>query len=152
MAGGMTAEEIADALGRTPQAVVAMAHRSGVSLRLDARTETCARCGRRSVTVDAAGLCEPCRERALLDAVEERMRDELAAAPHDVRERYARFTRFGSAPVQPPPKPQGATRAETERWMAECEHAEAMTLRRRRKASQKRLERIRRWRFHGDGE
>ncbi len=145
----MSAEEIADALGRTPAAVAAMASRAHVSLRLDARTETCAGCGRRSVTVDGTGMCEPCRQRRLLEAVEERMRDALASAPPEVRARYARFTRFGSAPVPTPPKPVGASRAETERWMAACEHAEADALRRRRKASQKRLERIRR--NHGDG-
>ena len=111
--------------------------------------EQCPSCGRMSATLGRHGICEPCRRRRQLAAIEARTAALLEQLPPDQRAVYeATEAETGSRPDPMPRSPRTEGMDAYERARAEEEHDEAMEqwaaryLMRQVKAAQKRKERI----------
>lgn len=150
-AGIQPIEEIATALGRTVWATREQWRRYkalGSTTRTD-RRPVCSSCFQRHSYMKD-GVCCICLMKNQLATLEKRCSEELVKLPAEDKERYARRESQRGSQVVPPPKAPntlGMTKKQKRlaliRWEKQCEAAHMATLKRRVKATQKRLERIR---------
>lgn len=109
----------------------------------------CPRCGCMSGTIDRRGLCEPCRRREQLAAIQSRIAAMLPRLPAAERAVYARTESMLESHAEPLPEaPDTSGMSRWRRAYREEAHALAVeraverNLRREVKAAQKRKERI----------
>lgn len=152
-AGLMPVEDIADALGKSPESVRQKAKRlrkidRAASLRL---RRICPSCGHeRSLwALKGKGVCRVCEKSAQLHGIESRMADLLSSLPPEQRDRYAVTESIRESEPLPRPKPKRTAGMSPERKAkAKRDHEKAIEaweigcLQRRIKAAQKRKERM----------
>lgn len=111
--------------------------------------EPCPSCGNLSATIDRSGMCEPCRRRDQLAAIEARIADLLPLLTPEQLDTYERTEAKRESRADPIPEPPATDGLA--RWQQACReeaHAKAVeatvaaNLRRAVKAAQKRKERI----------
>ncbi|NGM17744.1 hypothetical protein GMI70_07030 [Eggerthellaceae bacterium zg-893] len=154
-AGKMPKRDICQMLKRSSASVkmkAAALRKAGVDVCLRCyrpTLEPCPSCGRPSASIDASGMCEPCRRRDQLAAIHARIADLLPLLPPEERDTYERTeAKVGSKRDPLPEAPDTAGMTAYRRAYAEEAHAVAVeacvsaNLRREVKAAQKRKERI----------
>lgn len=156
-AGKMPKRDICQMLRRSSAAVrmkAADMRRNGedVCLRYHrTELEACPCCGRLSATIGKEGMCEPCRRRDQLAAIQARIADLMPLLSPEDRDTYERTEAKLESRADPLPEPPDTggmseyrrARAE-EAWAMAVEACVARNLERRVKAAQKRKERIER--------
>lgn len=154
-AGKMPKREICRRLRRSSASVrckAASLRRAGIDVDLRFHRTAmvpCQRCGSPSGTVNRTGVCEPCRRRAQLAAIQARIASLLPQLPQEERALYAATEAKLGSGADPLPEPpdtsglSGPSRAYREEAHAlAVEQTVARNLRRQVKAAQKRKERI----------
>lgn len=155
LAGAAPKREVCRRLRRSSASVAGMAARlraEGVPVDLRchvSRLETCPACGSLSATCGRHGICEPCRVRRQIEAVQSRIADLLPLLDPEERARYADAEAETASRADPMPRAPDvaglsryAAALERDRHERAVERWSVRNLRRRLKAAQKRKERI----------
>lgn len=155
-AGKVPRREICRRLKRSRSAVYArvrdlkrQGHNIGLRVCKSAE-EVCPSCGNASTLMGKDGICEPCRRRDQLAAINARIADLWPLLTQEQRDRYEEADAETGSRHDPYPSPPTVTACMTNYtrqrlmrdWRMECERVEAANLRREVKAAQKRKERI----------
>lgn len=154
-AGRVPKREISLHVKKSAKAVERMAARlreqgHPVELRyFESRLVFCPSCGCMRLTAAEKGICEPCRRRDQLEAVQARISELwplLTPAQRDLYEDTEAETESRRDPMPKKPDTAGMSyyrqQSRLERWLIECEQIQAANLMREVKAAQKRKERI----------
>lgn len=155
-AGKVPRREICRHLKRSRSAVYARVRdlkRQGIQISLRVCTSdeaVCPSCGNASTLMGKEGICEPCRRRDQLAAINARIADLWPLLTQQQRDKYEETdaeTESRRDPYPPPPTVTASmtnyTRQKLMRdWRMACERVEVANLKREIKAAQKRKERI----------